>query len=230
VVRAYVALTKPRIIELLLVTTVPAMMLAAGGWPSWRLLIATLVGGTLAAGGANTLNCWIERDRDQVMRRTHDRPLPAGEIGEVCVRGPNVMLGYYRMPEETARTVREGRLHTGDMGRLDADGFLYIVERKKDLIIRGGFNIYPREVEQVLYAHPAVAEAAVVGMRDPLMGEEVCAFVVLKPGAIADADAIVDFCRSRLAKYKCPREVRFLTALPKNPVGKILRKELRALV
>ena len=159
-----------------------------------------------------------------------DRVLPVDETGEIGVRGPNVMLGYYGLPDETARTLRNGWLHTGDVGRLDADGFLYIVERKKDLIIRGGFNVYPREVEEVLYAHPAVAEAAVVGMRDPVMGEEVCAFVTLRPGTSADAGAIIEFCRSRLAKYKCPREVRFLPALPKNPVGKILRKELRALV
>jgi len=159
-----------------------------------------------------------------------DRALPVGDTGEIGVRGPNVMLGYYGLPDETARTLRNGWLHTGDVGRLDADGFLYVVERKKDLIIRGGFNVYPREVEEVLYAHPAVAEAAVVGMRDPLMGEEVCAFVALKAGATADAEALIDFCRSRLAKYKCPREMRFLPSLPKNPVGKILRKELRALV
>ena len=119
-----------------------------------------------------------------------DRALPAGEVGEVCVRGPNVMQGYYRLPDETAQALRNGWLHTGDMGRLDADGYLYIVERKKDLIIRGGFNVYPREVEEVLYAHPAVAEAAVVGMRDPLMGEEVLAFVALKPGATVDAAAL----------------------------------------
>jgi long-chain acyl-CoA synthetase len=157
----------------------------------------------------------------------HDRPVPAGELGEVCVRGPNVMLGYYRMPDETARTLRNGWLHTGDIGRLDADEFLYIVERKKDLIIRGGFNIYPREVEDVLYAHPTVAEAAVVGMRDALMGEDVLAFVALKPGAHADAEAIIAFCQARLAKYKCPKQVRFVDALPKSPIGKILRKELR---
>jgi len=159
-----------------------------------------------------------------------DRALPVGETGEIGVRGPNVMVGYYGLPEETARALRNGWLHTGDVGRLDADGFLYVVERKKDLIIRGGFNIYPREVEEVLYAHPAVAEAAVVGMHDPLMGEEVCAFVALKGGAAADAAAIIGFCQSRLAKYKCPREVRFLPSLPKNPVGKILRKELRTLL
>ena len=163
------------------------------------------------------------------IRDEADHPLPAGELGEVCVRGPNVMLGYYRLPEETARTVREGWLHTGDMGRLDGDGYLYLVERKKDLIIRGGFNIYPREVEEVLYAHPAVAEAAVVGMRDPLMGEDVLAFVALKPGATTEAAALIGFCEERLARYKCPKQVRFLDALPKSPVGKILRKELRSL-
>jgi long-chain acyl-CoA synthetase len=159
----------------------------------------------------------------------HDRPLPAGEVGEVCVRGPNVMLGYYRLPAETAETVRNGWLHTGDMGRLDADGFLYIVERKKDLIIRGGFNVYPREVEDVLYAHPAVAETAVVGVPDPLMGEDVLAFVVPKSGATTTADALIAFCQERLAKYKCPKQVRFVDTLPKSPIGKILRKELRAL-
>ncbi|OGL19665.1 MAG: hypothetical protein A3F92_06815 [Candidatus Rokubacteria bacterium RIFCSPLOWO2_12_FULL_71_22] len=158
-----------------------------------------------------------------------DRELPADEVGEVCVRGPNVMLGYYGLPDETERTLRKGWLHTGDVGKLDADGFLYIVERKKDLIIRGGFNVYPREVEEVLYAHSKVAEAAVVGMRDPLMGEDVLAFVALKPGAAATEDEIVTFCQERLARYKCPKQVRFVDALPKNPVGKILRKELRAL-
>ncbi|OGK89689.1 MAG: hypothetical protein A2X51_11025 [Candidatus Rokubacteria bacterium GWC2_70_24] len=156
-----------------------------------------------------------------------DRMLPAGETGEVCVMGPNVMLGYYRNPEETARTIRGGWLHTGDMGRLDGDGFLYIVERKKDLIIRGGFNIYPREVEEVLYAFPHTAEAAVVGMRDPLMGEDALAFVVLKAGARATAEEVMAFCQTRLARYKCPKLVRFVDSLPKSPVGKILRKELR---
>jgi long-chain acyl-CoA synthetase len=158
------------------------------------------------------------------------RPLPVGEAGEVCVRGPNVMLGYYRMPDETARVLRDGWLHTGDVGRLDDDGYLYIVERKKDLIIRGGLNVYPREVEDVLYAHPAVVEAAVVGMPDPVMGEEGCAFVVLRAGAAATPDGLIAFCQERLAKFKCPREVRVVDALPKSPIGKVLRKELRALV
>ena len=156
-----------------------------------------------------------------------DRALPAGEVGEVCVRGRSVMVGYYRNPEETARTVRAGWLHTGDMGRLDEDGFLFIVERKKDLIIRGGFNIYPREVEEVLYAHPRVAEAAVVGMKDELMGEGVRAFVVLRSGERASAEEIGAFCEGRLARFKCPKEIRFVDSLPKSPIGKILRKELR---
>ncbi len=156
-----------------------------------------------------------------------DHPLRAGETGEVCVKGPNVMTGYYRDPEETARAVRGGWLHTGDMGQLDEDSFLFIVERKKDLIIRGGFNIYPREVEEVLYAHPKVAEAAVVGMKDPLMGEDVLAFVVLKDGQRASAEEIGAFCEGRLARFKCPKQIRFVDSLPKSPIGKILRKELR---
>jgi long-chain acyl-CoA synthetase len=159
-----------------------------------------------------------------------DRVLPADELGEVCVKGANVMLGYYRDPDETARTIRDGWLHTGDVGRLDADGFLYIVERKKDLIIRGGFNIYPREVEEALYAFPKTAEAAVIGMPDPLMGEDVLAFVVLRDGETATAAEVMAFCEMRLARYKCPKQVRFVGALPKSPIGKILRKELRTQV
>jgi long-chain acyl-CoA synthetase len=164
------------------------------------------------------------------IRDDDDRALPTGEVGEVCVRGANVMLGYYRDPEETARALRGGWLRTGDMGRLDADGFLFIVERKKDLIIRGGFNIYPREVEEVLYAFPKVAEAAVIGRPDPLMGEDVVAFVVLRDGETATSEDVLAFCESRLTRYKCPKEVRLVGALPKSPIGKILRKELRTQV
>jgi long-chain acyl-CoA synthetase len=158
-----------------------------------------------------------------------DGEVPVGEVGEIAVRGPNVMVGYYRMPEETARTLRGGWLHTGDMGRLDADGFLYVVERKKDLIIRGGFNVYPREVEEVLYAHPAVAEVAVVGAPDPVMGEEVLAWVVPRDGATVAAEELIAFCQRHLSRFKCPKAVRFLPTLPKNPIGKVLRKDLRAL-
>jgi long-chain acyl-CoA synthetase len=158
-----------------------------------------------------------------------DEPVPTGESGEVCIKGPNVMAGYYRMPEETAAAMRNGWFHSGDVGHMDDDGFLYITERKKDLIIRGGLNIYPRDVEEVLFAHPAVLEAAVVGIPDERLGEEVTAFVVLRPGEQASADELLEFCRERLASYKSPKSLRFLDALPKNQVGKVLKRELREL-
>jgi len=156
-----------------------------------------------------------------------DNELPTGEVGQLLVRGPNVMKGYFKMPEETARTLRNGWLHTGDMARKDEDGFLYIVERKKDLIIRGGENIYPREVEEVLWQHPKVQEAAIIGVPDPVMGEEIKAFVVLKAGEQATAEEIVSFCRERLAKFKAPKMVAFVDALPRSLIGKVLRRELR---
>jgi long-chain acyl-CoA synthetase len=153
--------------------------------------------------------------------------LPAGEPGEILVRGAPVMLGYWRNPEATANTIRDSWLWTGDVGALDDDGFLTRKDRSKDVIISGGSNIYPREVEEVLYAHPKVAEAAVVGMKDPLMGEDVLAFVVLKDGQHGSAEEIGEFCESRLARFKCPKQIRFVDSLPKSPIGKILRKELR---
>jgi long-chain acyl-CoA synthetase len=156
-----------------------------------------------------------------------DNNVPIGEIGELLVKGPNVSPGYYKLPEETAETFRNGWLYTGDMARMDEDGYLYIVERKKDLIIRGGFNIYPRDLEEVLYEHSAVLDAAVIGVPDPVMGEEVKAFVVLKEGDTASEQDIIDHCQQQLAKYKCPRCVEFLDTIPRNPIGKILRKELR---
>lgn len=156
-----------------------------------------------------------------------DRELPAGETGEVCIKGPMVMAGYYNNLEATAEALRDGWMHTGDVGRLDEEGYLYITERKKDLIIRGGFNIYPRDVEEVLYTHPAVAEAAVVGMPSAELGEEVKAYVVLKSGAETTEEALIAFCQEVLAKYKTPRAVAFLEALPKSPIGKILKRELR---
>ena len=153
--------------------------------------------------------------------------LAVGELGEVCVRGANVMKGYYRMPEATAEAVRDGWLHTGDIGRMDADGNLYIVDRKKDMIIRGGLNVYPRDIEEVLFEHPAIAEAAVIGRPDSQYGEEVVAFVVLRRESEVGADEILAFCRERLAKYKAPKEVHFLSSLPKSGVGKVVRRELR---
>lgn len=155
----------------------------------------------------------------------NDQPVPTGEVGEVIARGPNIMQSYYNMPEETAAALRNGWLHTGDMGRFDEDGYLYIVERKKDLIIRGGFNIYPRDVEEVLATHPAVIESAVVGVPSERMGEEVKAFVVTRTPV--EAEALMAHCREKLANYKTPSQIEFLEALPRNAIGKIDKKELR---
>ncbi len=155
----------------------------------------------------------------------NDQPVAAGEIGEVIARGPNIMQGYYNMPEETAAALRNGWLYTGDMGRFDEDGYLYIVERKKDLIIRGGFNIYPRDVEEVLTSHPAVLEAAVIGVPSLRMGEEVKAFVVTR--SPVTVETLLAYCREALANYKTPSEIEFVPMLPRNAVGKIDKKELR---
>jgi long-chain acyl-CoA synthetase len=159
-----------------------------------------------------------------------DKPLPSGpeNVGEIVIRGHNVMKGYYGNPAATEEAFRGGWFHTGDLAYADSDGYLFIVDRKKDLLIRGGYNVYPREIEEVLFAHPAVAEAAVIGRPDPRLGEEVVAFVVLKPGAEADPDDIIAFSRERLAAYKYPREVRIVDDLPKGPTGKVLKRELRA--
>ncbi len=150
-----------------------------------------------------------------------------GVPGEVCIRGHNVMKGYYKRPEATAEAIRDGWFHSGDIAVRDEDGYYAIVDRKKDMIIRGGFNVYPREIEEVLYAHPAVMEAAVIGIAHPRHGEEVKAVIALKPGHTATAEDIVAYCKDRLASYKYPREVAFLEALPKGPTGKILKRALR---
>ncbi len=155
------------------------------------------------------------------------RDLPIGEAGELLVRGPQVMRGYWNQPEETAATLRDGWLHTGDIARMDEDGYLYIIERKKDLIIASGFNVYPREVEEVLYAHPAVQEAAAIGVPDAYRGETVKAFVALKPGATATDQEIIAFCRERLAAFRVPRQIEFRSDLPKSAIGKVLRRALR---
>jgi len=159
-----------------------------------------------------------------------DTPLPPGQDGEIVLRGPNVMAGYWRDEAETALALAGGWLHTGDIGHLDQDGYLTIVDRKKDLIIRGGFNVFPRDVEDVLMQHPAVAAAAVVGRPDPRLGEEVVAFVALHPGAGHSLEALIEFARERLAATKRPRDIRVLDAIPLTPVGKVDRKRLRALV
>ncbi|MBX3246348.1 MAG: long-chain fatty acid--CoA ligase [Myxococcales bacterium] len=152
----------------------------------------------------------------------------SGVPGEICIKGHNVMKGYYKRPEVNATSIVDGWFHSGDIATRDEDGFYFIVDRKKDMIIRGGFNVYPREIEEVLYAHPAVAEAAVVGVPHESHGEEVKAFVAFKPGASATTDELIAYCKEHLAAYKYPRLVEVMETLPKGPTGKILKRELRA--
>jgi long-chain acyl-CoA synthetase len=154
--------------------------------------------------------------------------VPPGEVGEIAIRGHNVMKGYWRRPDATAEVMRDGWFRTGDMATVDEDGYFFIVDRKKDMIIRGGYNVYPREVEEVLYEHPAVSECAVVGVADEKLGEEVGAAVVLKPGAEATEDEIRDHVKAQVAAYKYPRVIWFLDELPKGPTGKILKREIHA--
>jgi long-chain acyl-CoA synthetase len=156
--------------------------------------------------------------------------LPSGRehIGEIVVRGVNVMKGYHGQPEATALAMAGGFFHTGDLGYVDEDGFLFVVDRKKELIIRGGYNVYPREVEDVLYTHPAVAEAAVIGVPDERLGQEVTAFVALRPGKTATEAELIEHVRERIASYKYPRSVQFREHLPMNATGKILKRELTA--
>ena len=156
-----------------------------------------------------------------------DRPLPAGERGEICIRGPVVMRGYHNRPDETAEILRGGWLHTGDIGYLDDDGYLFVVDRKKDMIIRGGENIFPAELEAVLHEHPGVAEAAVVGVPDAVYGENVVAFVVVKPGAAVSRGRGDRARLPQVARFKAPSKVHFVPALPKSNIGKILRRVLR---
>jgi long-chain acyl-CoA synthetase len=164
------------------------------------------------------------------IRDDADRVLAPGQDGEICVQSPGVLSGYWQAPDATATAVRDGWLYTGDIGHLDADGYVYVVDRKKDLIIRGGFNVYPRDVEDVLLTHPAVAQAAVVGQPDPRLGEEVIGFVALRPGATATEDELVAHAKARLAATKYPREVRIVPAIPLTSVGKLDRKRLRTQV
>ena len=152
--------------------------------------------------------------------------VPLGHEGEVLLRGPQVMKGYWNKPEETAHVLRDGWLYTGDIGRMDEDGYLYIVDRIKDMITAGGFNIYPREIDEVLFQHPAVLEACSIGVVDEYRGETVKAFVVLKPGVQATEQEILEYCKTKLAAYKRPREIEFIKALPKSTVGKVLRRVL----
>jgi long-chain acyl-CoA synthetase len=155
------------------------------------------------------------------------RDLPAGEIGEIVTSGPQVVPGYWGRPEESERAIPGGALHTGDVGFMDADGWFFVVDRKKDQINAAGYKVWPREVEDVLYQHEAVREAAVVGVPDAYRGETVKAYVSLRPGQTATADELIAFCRQQMAAYKYPRQVEFLDELPKTVSGKLLRRELR---
>jgi long-chain acyl-CoA synthetase len=166
-------------------------------------------------------------DQRVVDLETGSRVLPAGEVGELAVRGPQVMLGYYHQPEETALVLQDGWFRTGDIARIDADGYAYIVDRKKDMINVSGMKVYPREVEEVLFQHPGVADAAVIGVPDAEHGEVVKAFVVRKPGAAVTSEELRGFVRERIAHYKAPRSVEFRDSLPRTGVQKVLRRVLR---
>lgn len=155
-----------------------------------------------------------------------DNELPPGQVGEIVVRGENVMKGYYNNPEATADTLKNDWLHTGDLGHVDEEGYFYIVGRKKEMIIRGGENIYPKEAEEALYSHPAIMEAAVVGIPDKMWGEEVMAFIVLNEGALMTEQDVIDYCKERLADFKCPRKVEFVYSFPKTATGKIQKNKI----
>jgi long-chain acyl-CoA synthetase len=155
-----------------------------------------------------------------------DQEVSPGQVGEIALRGPNIMKGYYRNETATREAFRAGWFHTGDLGYRDDDGFFYVVDRKSDMIIRGGENIYPREIDEALYHHPKIKDAATIGMPDPLYGEEVKSFVVLREGCEATEAEIIEFCRARLADFKCPKKIVFLDDIPKGPTGKLLKREL----
>ncbi|RJS61692.1 fatty acid--CoA ligase family protein [Bacillus sp. PK3_68] len=174
---------------------------------------------------AGSIGCSIMNVENKIVNEMGEE-LPAGEVGELVVRGPNVMKGYYKHPEDTSAAIKDGWLYTGDLARRDEEGYFYIVDRKKDLIIVGGYNVYPREVEEVLYNHPDVVEAAVLGVPDPNYGEAVLAFVVPKNKEL-NKENLMDYCRRRLADYKLPQQIEFLEELPKNTTGKILRRALK---
>lgn len=158
---------------------------------------------------------------------TGTRDMPLGESGEILLAGPQLTEGYYRNPEETARAIRDGWFFTGDIGYMDEEGYLYIVDRKKDMIIAGGFNIYPREIEEILFAHPKIREAAAIGLPDAYRGETVKAFVSVKAGETLSPEEVVSFCREHLAAYKVPKRVEFMEDLPKSAIGKVLRRRLK---
>ncbi len=154
--------------------------------------------------------------------------VPVGETGELLIKGPQIMKGYLNNPEETAKTLKDGWLYTGDIAKMDEEGYFYIVDRKKDMIISGGYNVYPRDIEEVFYENPKIQEACAIGLSHPTRGETVKVFAVLKEGETATQEELIEYCTGKLAKYKLPTEIEFRDDLPKTNVGKILKKELRA--
>jgi long-chain acyl-CoA synthetase len=174
-------------------------------------------------------SCGIPIGNEMKVFDEEDREVPDGELGEIVLRGENILKGYFKNQEATDRAFQGGWFHTGDIGYRDPDGFYYIVDRKSDMIIRGGENIYPREIDEVLYRHPAVASAATIGVPDKLYGEEVAAFVVLKDGGNISGEDLIEYCREHLADYKCPKSVHIVKDIPKGPTGKLLKRELSRL-
>lgn len=207
-------------------------------WPGIRVYTtyALTEGGT----GGSTLNAadmhtklgsvghpWAPEQEFRIVD-DHGHDVDPGAVGEIILRGPNVMKEYYKNPEATAQTLRDGWLYTGDMGRCDDEGYLYFTDRKKDMIVRGGYNVYSLEVESVLYEHPAMGQCAVVAKPHPELGEDVVAFVALKPGQKVSADELHEFTRDKLADYKRPRDIRFINSMPINPTGKVDKRTLKA--
>ncbi len=190
---------------------------------STGLVTANPVQGLRKAGSIGLPVCHVQT------RLSNEQGLDVarGEVGELIFKGPNATKGYWQLPEQTAESIREGWVYTGDLARQDEEGYFYIVGRKKDLIITGGYNVYPREIEEVLYSHPAIYEAAVIGIPDEVKGEIPKAFITLKPGQYASAGEIIAFCKVNLAAYKVPRQVEIRSELPKSSTGKILHRELR---
>jgi long-chain acyl-CoA synthetase len=174
-------------------------------------------------------SCGLPIGNEMKVFDDNDEEVADGELGEIVLRGENILKGYFKSPEATETAFRNGWFHTGDVGYRDQDGFFYIVDRKSDMIIRGGENIYPREIDEVLYQHPAVAAAATIGVRDDLYGEEVAAFVVLKDGMKVVEEELISYCTERVADYKCPKSIRIVAEIPKGPTGKLLKRELAKL-
>jgi long-chain acyl-CoA synthetase len=190
---------------------------------STGLVTANPVDGVRKAG---SIGCAVPHVQVRLMDQEGNEAI-RGEVGELIFKGPNATQGYWKFPEMTAESIRDGWVYTGDLARQDEDGYFYIVGRKKDMIITGGYNVYPREIEEVLYTHPAIYEAAVIGIPDEVMGEIAKAFISLKPGQQASEEAIIGFCKANLASYKVPRQVEILAELPKSSTCKILNRELR---